>query len=483
MSLLSTTIKGMAWTTISTIVRSVVSLLQVSILTRFLDKVEFGTVAICTLFIGFSQIFLDLGFSIGIIHKQNITTLQYSSLFWLNIISGVILTIFLCGISPIIANIYSDQTLNVILPLLSFTILFSSIGNQHRTVQQKRMRFKYISIIEIITSLLTLILAIILATSGYGIYSLVYSTLFNVFFSNILFFAIGMYKDRNITFHFSLKDTFPFLKIGIFSVGTQILDYLSRECDIIFISTLGQETLGVYSLCKKLVLAVYSAINPILTKVLSPMLASIQENIDRVKNVFYNLIETITVINFPIYFLIAIFSHAILIYIYGEEYAEANSILSLLAIYYGYLSTGNPIGSLQAALGRTDTGFYWTIIRIILNISAIYIGSKMGLEAIIISLIIVSLLSSPLSWFITIKPLIKGTFTEYIIRVIKPLIMVVICSLPLYIYFNETISIIKITLLATLFLITYLGLIYKLMSNSYIVNIIISYFSSKKNTL
>ena len=248
MSLTSTAIKGVAWSSISTVIRSIVSLLQVSILTRYLDKAEFGIVAICTLFIGFSQIFLDLGFSVGIIHKQNITSQQYSSLFWLNILSGILITGVLCLLSPVVARMYNEPSLVAILSLLSLSILFSSIGNQHRTVQQKLMRFKYISIIEIVTSLMTLTVAILLVTNGYGIYSLVYSTLFNILLSNLLFFCIGMYKDRNISFHFRIKDTYPFLKIGIFSVGTQVFDYFSREIDIILISaTLGKDTLGVYS--------------------------------------------------------------------------------------------------------------------------------------------------------------------------------------------------------------------------------------------
>ncbi|MGN0309246.1 MAG: oligosaccharide flippase family protein, partial [Bacteroides sp.] len=88
MSLFRTAMKGMAWTTVSTVIRSVVSLLQISILTSYLSKEDFGVVAICNLFICFSQIFLDMGISVGILHKQDITKDQFSSLFWLNIFSG-----------------------------------------------------------------------------------------------------------------------------------------------------------------------------------------------------------------------------------------------------------------------------------------------------------------------------------------------------------------------------------------------------------
>ena len=473
MSLTSTAIKGVAWSSISTVIRSIVSLLQVSILTRYLDTAEFGIVAICTLFIGFSQIFLDLGFSVGIIHKQNITSQQYSSLFWLNILSGILITGVLCLLSPVVARMYNEPSLVAILSLLSLSILFSSIGNQHRTVQQKLMRFKYISIIEIVTSLMTLTVAILLVTNGYGIYSLVYSTLFNILLSNLLFFCIGMYKDRNISFHFRIKDTYPFLKIGIFSVGTQVFDYFSREIDIILISaTLGKDTLGVYSLCKKLVMSIYSAVTPILTKVLAPAFAHIQSDVNHVRKIYYDVIESIAIINFPIYFLISIFSYGIIRFLYGDSYTDSAVVLSLLAIYYGYLSTGSPVGSLQTALGRTDTGFYWTMLRILFNAFAIYIGSHFNIEGIIISLFLVTLCSKPISWSITVKPLIKGRFMEYMMKSIMPLMIITVYSIPFYFVLGGTSSIISMIIYSIGYVLVYCLIVNKLMHDSYCVNMV-----------
>ena len=73
-------LKGLGWSTISSIARNGVHLVQIAILTRFLAKEDFGIIAIATLFIGFTQLFLDMGISTGILHKQNITNKEYSSL-------------------------------------------------------------------------------------------------------------------------------------------------------------------------------------------------------------------------------------------------------------------------------------------------------------------------------------------------------------------------------------------------------------------
>lgn len=470
MGLFKDAANAMAWTTTSTVVRSIVSLLQVSILTSYLPKEDFGIVAICNLFIGFSQIFLDLGISVGILHKQDITKEQYSSLFWLNIIMGILITAALCFASPIVSKIYKEPVLTKLLVLLSMTILFSSIGAQHRTVQQKQMRFKFISIIEILTSILTLTLAVILVRTGFGIYSLIYSTMFHTLFQNLVYLIIGLYKDRNISFHFRLRDTFPFLKIGVFSVGSEVMNYFSRELDVIIISaTLGKETLGLYSLCKKLIMAAYSAINPILTKVLTPMLAKLQNDIEHIKKVYYNVIETVAFANFPIFFLAAIFSYGILNFLYGSEYTEGRYVLGVLAVYYGNLTTGNPVGSLQTALGRTDTGFYWNICRIAICSFAVFLGSQFSLEAVCICLFLLSLCSTPLSWRITIKPLIGGNFWEFFFVTFKPFSILFLLAVPFYIFFAEVDNIIAVALLSVLYLVICTCAMAIFFKNSFIV--------------
>lgn len=471
MGLFRKALNGAAWTTISTIVRSVVQLLQVSILTRFLEKSDFGIVAIATLFIGFTTIFLDMGISIGILHKQNINRQTYSSLFWLNVCSGLLLTSILMGVAPLISHSYSEPELTEILRLLCLTILFSSLGNQHRTVQQKKLRFGTISVIEIGSSILTIIVAVFLAIKGYGVYSLVISTLFNSAFSNILFLGVGLRQDNNIYCHFSFRETFPYLKIGVFSIGTQVLDYFSREIDIIIISaTLGKDILGVYSLCKKLITALYSAITPIYSKVLTPLIAGLQNDCKRIKEVYYDAIEGVCLVNFPIFILVAIFSSAIINFFYGIQYLEGSVVLSILAVHYGSLSKGNPDVALQIAYGRTDVGFYWTIYRIISYSFAAYIGAQFSLEWMAFSIFLAAQLSAPIGWYFNIYLLIHDSFWGYYKMSMRPLILALLVAVPFYMSCNQLTSMLETILWAIAYILIYMVSVFFLFKDSYLVS-------------
>lgn len=475
MSLFKTAITGAAWTTVSTLVRSIVSLLQVSILTRFLEKSDFGIVAIAVLFIGFTSIFLDLGISIGILHKQEISRREYSSLFWLNIISGLVLTLILIMASPFVGNAYDEPELTPILQLLSLNMLFSSIGNQHRTVQQKKFRFKLISVIEIVSSILTLAIAVYTAYAGYGVYSLVYSSLFATLFPNFLFLLVGLSKDNNISIHFSLKETIPFLKIGGYNIGGQILDYFSREIDVVIISaTLGKDTLGLYSLCKKLVTSLYSAIIPIYNKVLVPLMSNLQNNVNHARKATYDIIETVAITNYPIFLLLAIFPGFFIHTLYGDNYLDGIYVLSLLAIHFGYLSPGSPASSLLIAFGRTDLGLYWTIFRIIIYAVSAYVGSLFSIECMVLGIFIGSLLSYPIGWRITIQPIIGGAFWGYFKKTFYPFVLSVIIALPFWWFFKNNFSIAIVIMAAIVYLVLDCLLVFIFFRKTYIISKIVS---------
>ena len=61
MSLKQKTISGTKWTSINKIVITVFAIVKLSILTRYLDKGDFGLMAIVNLVLGFMNMFVSLG--------------------------------------------------------------------------------------------------------------------------------------------------------------------------------------------------------------------------------------------------------------------------------------------------------------------------------------------------------------------------------------------------------------------------------------
>ena len=362
MSIKEKAISGVKWTSISTAVVAINGLLKISVLTRFLDKSDFGLIAITMFVLGFTELFIDMGLSIAIIHKQNISRKEYSSLYWINFVFSILLCVLIIVATPWIADFYNEPELLKILPLMSVILILSAIGRQFKTIEQKNLNFKRIAIVVISSSVFSLLLAVVLAIKGFGVYSLVYAYLAQYLISNLSFFIIGIKKNQ-IMLSFSYQEAKPFLKIGIFQVGSQMINYFNRNLDILIVGKLfGSEILGGYSLAKQLVNRPTKMINPVLTRVGAPVLAKFQHDISQLKKNYLRLINLVASINLPIYAIMILLASLLVEILYGSQYLDIVILVRILAAAMLVRSILNPVGSLVVATGRTDLEFYRNIL-------------------------------------------------------------------------------------------------------------------------
>ncbi len=421
MSLKQKTISGTKWTTVATVVIAIASIIKLSVLARFLEKEDFGLMALVNVVLGFMTLFMDMGLTSAILHKQKITKSEYSSLYWLNIIFSFFLMLMIMGLSPLLAIFFDESELTTLLILMSLSLLISAFGRQFKTIKQKSLEFKFISIVDISSILISLLLSIILAILGYGVYSLVYSALLNFILTNTIYLAVGV-KSNPITLHFNIKETETFLKIGIYQVGGQVINYFNRDIDTLIVGKVfGAEILGGYSLAKQLVFRPASLINPILTKVASPVLAKIQNSKDQLKTGYLKLLNIVSTLNFFAYLILLILAYPIVLILYGNAFLQIVSLVQLLSIYMYLRSLTNPIGSLVIATGRTDLEFYWNCFALSIMPIFIFTGAQFNVNSIALGLTIFMFLAFYPFYKFVVNKLIDVSFKEYLKSIlVKP---------------------------------------------------------------
>jgi len=414
MSLKKRAIQGVKWTTISTISLAVAQLLKISVLARFLDKTDFGLMAIVVFVLGFTNLFVDMGLTSAILHKQNITKKEYASLYWINFAFSALLFAIVWLISPFIANFYKEPELSQLIPLMALTLIFSSFGRQFKVIEQKELNFKFISLINIVGSVISLVFAVWLAAENYGVYALVYSAILLQIITNTAFLIQGI-KRIGIKFHFNFAETKPFLKIGIYQVGGQIINYFNRDLDILIIGKFfGAEILGGYSLAKQLVQRPTQIINPILTKVGTPVLAKFQNNIEQLKANYLKLLNIISTVNLIIYLGVIVFAKYIVLILYGQGFEDIVIFVQILSVYMYFRSLGNPIGSLVIATGRTDLEFYWNLFTLSFMPIIIYTASQFSIVIVTISISVAMVLLTIPAWYFMIRKIIRVGLKEYL---------------------------------------------------------------------
>ncbi len=430
-------VSGVKWTSLATIIVAIVALLKISILARFLDVSDFGLMALVSFVLGFMDLFMDMGLTSAILHKQNIKKEEYTSLYWLNVCFSLFLFLVIVILSPFIADFYNEEELNKLIPLAGLAIPFSAIGRQHKTILQKNLNFKTIALIDISVVVLGLTIAIILAIENFGVYSLVYSALIQFAIGNIVYFAVGN-KSNPLFFHFNFKEAKPFLKIGIYQVGGQIVNYFNRDIDVLIIGKFfGSELLGGYSLAKQLVRRPISIIDTVINKVAISILPRYQSDNKSLLGYFIKLITGLSFINAFVYGAIAITAPLVIIILYGEDYIGIVNFVRLYTFVVYFRSISGLVGILSITKGRTDIEFYWNILVMMLFPVAILIGANISIMGAILSIAAVQIVLIIPSWYMFYRKLLSMPFNIYVLKVFFPFAISIMVFL-LYFLYNKT---------------------------------------------
>lgn len=375
MSLKKQAVGGVKWTTASTVIVTILQLAQMSILARFLEPGDFGLMAIMMVVIGFSQAFQDMGISNAIIQRKEISHTQLSSLYWLNIIAGAVLTLIVIAIAPLVAMFYEEPRITSLMILLSSTFILVAIGNQYRVLCQKNLNFRTMEIINVSTSAVSFIVAAVMAYKGYGVLTLVWAMITQAALSSLLFLWIGLkhyHKPSLVYRHSELEGFYGF---GMYQMGERSINYISANADKILIGKLvGINAVGFYNLAWQLIIFPLSKINPIINKVAFPVYSKVQ-NDPATLNRYYTLnVKLLSLVTMPLLAFLMFFSSEVVGLVFGEGWDTTASLLPILALVGILKALGNPGGALILAKGRADVGFWWNIVWAITIVVALSIG-------------------------------------------------------------------------------------------------------------
>jgi O-antigen/teichoic acid export membrane protein len=423
MSVRSQAIDGLKWTSLTRFIIVVGQVVKISVLARLLEKSDFGLVALIMFVLGFTGILIDMGFTTAILHKQNISKRQYSSIYWLNIGFSLIVYIAIYFSSSVIADYYSQPDLKTLLEIMGLSLIISAMGKQYRTIEQKNLNFKVLSLVDLAATTISVFVAVVLATLGYGVYSIVFAALAEYAVGSLFFLVFGMI-NHGFPRYFSFHETSEFIKIGLYQVGGDITNYLSRDTDLLIIGkVMGVEVLGGYNLARELVRRPLQLIDPIISKVSTPIFSQFQDHNEKLRTSFTLLLRNVTIINAIIYGSMAISAKSLILVFYGIDYLHIAVYLQLFAPIIYLRSAMAQSSVITIAKGRTDLGMYWSIVNIILSASIILALIKTRLEYIIGALALFHILLLIPSWYIFGRRLINFNFRNYISMILNPLLI------------------------------------------------------------
>ena len=380
-SLAQKTTNGVVWSTIQRIVVMGVTFISNVVLARILSPEDFGCIAMLMIFIGLSNTFIDSGFGSALIQKKEPTPVDYSTIFYWNLFLSFFLygVLFFCA--PLVAQFYNMDLLTSVLRVQGIVLILNALSIIQQNQLRKKLEFKILALVNIVSSVLSLLIAILTAVYGWGVWSLVAQQLSLSALNAVLFFVVTRWRPLCIFSGQSFRGLFKF---GGFILLSNLFSTLSNEIQSLLVGRMfSPATLGLYNQAYRLEGSAANVVSDITNQVTYPVLSSLQDDRDRLKNALKKFIQLPAYICCPIMAFIIVAAKPIIIFIYSEKWVGSTPYLQILCLAGLAVCLQGPANQAITAIGKSKVFFIWTIIKrtltIILCVAGILIAGMKGL--------------------------------------------------------------------------------------------------------
>jgi O-antigen/teichoic acid export membrane protein len=418
------------WTTFSTVLRSALQLFQVVVLARLLAPEQFGAIALMMATAALIQTFNDMGVSTALIHERDVSDEHLSSLFWLSVATGALLTFLLLCAAPLLGHAFNMPSLTSLLQTIALVFLISSAGQQLRVMSEKRLRFKRIALLEVASACVGTAVAISWALFRPEAMALAVGMLASAVATTILAWSL-LSDGWRPQLRLRVSEIRKYLKLGGYTVATNLTNTAVNQVDVLVGGRyLSAEQLGLFGLPRDLTLRLAWALNPIVTRVATPVLSEVQLDRSRLKHIYLRSLWVTSSVNFPLYMGIAAFAPELIHLVFGPSWMPSAPLLQLLAVWGLIRSTGNPVGSLLYATGRAELAFSWCLLVLLVASTILWFSASWGAIGLACGLIAIQILLFVPGWAFLIKPLCGAGLGEYVGALAVPFAVAAASILP-----------------------------------------------------
>lgn len=387
-------ISSLFWKFSERIGAQLVNFVVAIILARLLNPSDYGLIALITIFITISNVFVQSGFGSALIQKKDVDDLDFSSVFYFSVLISVVLYGVMFFAAPYIAQFYSEPELVMIIRVLSIVLLIYGVNTVQTAYVSKTMQFKRFFFSTLFGTLASAVVGIYLAYNGFGVWALVVQQLFNATVNTLVLWFTVKWRP---------KLEFSILRLkGLFSFGwkllvSNLLDTTFNQLNSLIIGKkYSSATLGYFNRGKQFPELIINNINGSIQSVLLPALSEKQDDKIRVKEMVRRSIVTSSFIILPIMIGLASTGDAVVSLLLTEKWLPCVPFLQINCIIFALypIHTAN----LQAinAMGRSDIFLKLEIMKKVFGIGvlAITVFCFEDVMAIAIGTCVVSVVSS-----------------------------------------------------------------------------------------
>lgn len=396
------------------------------VLARLLLPEDYGTVVLITVFITILQVFVDSGLGNALIQKKDADNLDFSTVFFTNIIFCSILYLGLFFSAPLISVFYNRPEMTSYIRVLGITLLISGIKNVQQAYVSRNMLFRKFFFATLGGTVTAAVVSITMAYHGWGVWSLIAQQLINLAIDTIILWITVKWRPRK-------QFSFERLK-GLFSYGwkllvSALLDTAYNDLRQLIIGKMySSSDLAYYNQGEKFPQLVISNINTSIDSVLLPSMSAEQDNRSRVRTMTRRAIKTSVYIMAPLMMGLFFSSEPLVRLVLTDKWLPCIPFLRIFCITYMFYPIHTANLNAIKAMGRSDLFLKLEIAKKVVGLTLLLSIMWFGIMAMAYSLLVGSILAQIInSW--PNKKLLEYSYIEQLKDIMPSILLAVFMGL------------------------------------------------------
>ena len=318
------------WTSITTVLSQIITLIISIVKFRLLEVEVFGIMAIVTAIISIMRMVQTIGFGPAIVQKETISDTFVNSVFWVVLCISLLLSTCLILLSGWISSFYNIEILSKLLLIGSVQFVFSSLIIVQNSLLGRDLKFKIIGLIGLCSTIGEGLIIIGFALNSYGIWSIVFGSIG----SSIITFCLYLkYVKWFPSFVFSLDAIKPSMGFGFNLTLNKFIGIIKLNAPQLIIGKfLGAEILGLYSFAKNIILQIINNIDAMVSQVLFPMFSRLQNDKTKLVKGYLKVNHYNFLLSIPILAGYIFIATDLVSIVYGQKWLAAITISQILLI-------------------------------------------------------------------------------------------------------------------------------------------------------
>lgn len=403
-------VKGTVWSSVERFSVQGIQFVVMIIMARLLTPADYGLVGMLAIFIAVSQSLIDSGFSQALIRKQDRTQTDNSTVFYFNIAVGAALYLILFFSAPAIAAFYGEPLLCPLTRGIGLGLVFNSLAVVQRALLTVELDFKTQAKASLVGAIASGGLGIWMAYAGYGVWAIVAQQVGNLLLVTLMLWVLSKWKPSWVYSWKSFRELFGF---GSKLMLSGLIDTAYRNIYLIVIGKIFKASdLGYFTRAQQFSDLVSTNLTGVLQRVTYPVLCTIQEEDERLRDAYRRILKVTAFVMFPLLVGLGAIARPMVMVLLTDKWIFTATLLvpmCLTGMWY-------PIHAINLNLlqvkGRSDLFLRLEIIKKVLAVGVLCVTIPFGLMAMCWGMLANSLISLSINTYYTGKLIDLGFFRQ-----------------------------------------------------------------------